>query len=177
VVALDWPAMRDGSSAREVDVLAAELEDIVVIAHLSGDAGAAEIEPILLEASDRDRFRADRIAEGEDQIPGPVWIVLVLGTLSVLAYVILFADRRERFVSQAVMVGSTTVILVGGMILVWFLSHPYRDELGSIRPSAMERTLDELENDPEFAVPGQNAPCDSEGRDLEPEELEPPAAD
>ncbi len=114
VIALDWPAMRDGSSSQEVDDLGGELEDIVVIAHLSGDAGAAEIAPILQQASDRDRFRADRIAEGEDQIPGPVWMVLILGTLSVLAYVVLFADRRERFLSQAVMVGSTTVILVGG---------------------------------------------------------------
>jgi uncharacterized membrane protein HdeD (DUF308 family) len=177
VVGIDWPAMRDGGSAQEVDDLGAELEDIVVIAHISGDAGAAEIEPILAEANSRDRERADRIAEGEDQIPGPVWIVLVLGTLSVLAYVVLFADRRERFLSQAVMVGSTTVILVGGLILVWFLSHPYEDEMGSIRPNAMERTLDELENDPEFAVPGQNAPCDSEGRALSAAERQPDPAD
>ncbi len=63
------------------------------------------------------------------------------------------------------------------MILVWFLSHPYRDEMGSIRPGAMERALDELENDPEFAVPGQNAPCDSDGRELSASEIAPPPAD
>jgi hypothetical protein len=88
----------------------------------------------------------------------------VLGTLSVLAYVVLFADRRERFLPQAVMVGSTTVILVGGLILVWFLSHPYRDELGSIRPSAMERTLDELENDPGSRCRARTPPVTARGR-------------
>jgi hypothetical protein len=177
VVGIDWPAMRDGGSAREVDDSAAELEDILVVSHLGGEAGSSEIQPILAEASDRDQARADRIAEGEDQIPGPVWIVLGLGTISVLAYVVLFADPRERFLSQAVMVGSTTIVLVGGMILVWFLSHPYRDQLGSIKPSAMERTLDELQNDPEFAVAGQVAPCDSDGRELAPGEVAPRPGD
>jgi hypothetical protein len=177
VIALDWPAMRDGSSAQELDDNAADLEDIIAVAHISGQAGSAEIQPILQDASDRDHARADRIAEGEDQIPGPVWIVLALGVISVLGYVILFADPRERFLSQAVMVGSTTVILVGGMILVWFLSHPYRDQLGSIKPTAMERTLDELDNDPEFAVAGQEAPCDSEGRELSGADIAPPPND
>ncbi len=43
-----------------------------------------------------------------------------------LAYVLLFADPKENLVSQAIIVGAVTVIMVGGLMLVWFLSHPSR---------------------------------------------------
>jgi hypothetical protein len=61
------------------------------------------------------------------------------------------------------MVTATTVIIVGGLMLIWFLSHPYRDEAGSIRPSAMERTVRELQSDPAFAEPGLRLTCDARG--------------
>ena len=82
----------------------------------------------------------------------------------ILAYVLSFADPEERFATQALMVGSVTVIMVGGPILAWFLSHPYEDQVGSVKPVAMERTLDELTHDPEFAAPALSVPCDANGR-------------
>jgi hypothetical protein len=164
VIHLDWPAMRDGTSSREVDDTAALLDDQLHIVHSNGSAGPA-IDAIFADASVRDEARADRVAEAEGEIPGPVWIVLILGAIGVLTYVILFADAGERFVSQAVMVGSITVVMVGGLILVWFLSHPYRDQMGSIKPASMERTLDELQTDPTFRRESSLAlHCDAEGR-------------
>jgi Protein of unknown function (DUF4239) len=164
VIALDWPAMRGGGSSEDVDDTVALLDDQFQIVHNSGAEGPA-IDAIFADAAARDQARADRVAEAEGEIPGPVWIVLVLGAVSVLAYVILFADPAERFVPQAVMVGSVTVVIVGGLLLVWFLSHPFRDEMGSIKPSSMEGTLNELQTDPAFrretSLPLN---CDAEGR-------------
>jgi hypothetical protein len=149
VISLDWPAMRDGGSSEQVDDTVALLDDQLQIVHHSGMQGPA-IDALFADAAARDQARADRVAGSEGEIPGPVWIVLILGALTVLTYVILFADPAERFFSQAVMVGSVTVVMVGGLILVWFLSHPFRDEMGSIKPTAMERTLTELQTDPAF---------------------------
>jgi Protein of unknown function (DUF4239) len=164
VIALDWPAMRDGGSSEDVDDTVALLDDQLHIVHLSGAQGPA-IDALFTDAAARDQARADRVAESEGEVPGPVWIVLGLGALAVLAYVILFADPSERFVSQAVMVGSVTVVMVGGLLLVWFLSHPFRNEMGSIKPSAMERTLTELQTDPSFRRESSlPLPCDTDGR-------------
>jgi hypothetical protein len=164
VVHLDWPAMRDGGSSGDVDDTAALLDDQLQIVHSSGETGPA-IDAIFADAAARDQSRADRVAEAEDEIPGPVWIVLVLGAIGVLTYVILFADPEERFVSQAVMVASVTVVIVGGLILVWFLSHPFRDQMGSVKPSAMERTLTELQTDPTFRRESSlPLHCDADGR-------------
>jgi hypothetical protein len=164
VIALDWPAMRDGDSSEEVDDSAALLDDQLHIVQLSGAEGPV-IDAIFNEAEARDQARADRVAEAEGEIPGPVWIVLVLGAIGVLAYVVLFGDPAERFVSQAVMVASVTVVIVGGLILIWFLSHPYRDEMGSIKPTSMERTLHELQTDPTFNRESSlSLACDAAGR-------------
>jgi hypothetical protein len=164
VIALDWPAMSHGSASEDVDDTVALLDDQFHIVHTNGTEGPA-IDALFADAAARDTARADRIAESEGEIPGPVWIVLVLGALTVLTYVILFADPAERFFSQAVMVGSVTVVMVGGLILVWFLSHPFRNEMGSIKPTAMERTLNELQTDPAFRRETSLSPnCDADGR-------------
>jgi Protein of unknown function (DUF4239) len=163
VIALDWPAMHDGDSSRVVDDTAARLDDALRLVHASGAEGPA-VDAIFADDAARDQARAERVAEAEGEIPGPVWIVLILGALGVLTYVILFADPEERFVSQAVMVCSVTVVMVGGLILVWFLSHPYRDEMGSIKPTAMERTLNELYTDPTFERESSlPLTCDADG--------------
>src|SRR5262249_50371338 len=134
------------------------------IVHASGATGPA-VDAIFADAEARDQARADRVAQAEGEVPGPVWIVLVLGAIGVLTYVILFADPAERFFSQAVMVGSVTVVILGGLILIWFPSHPFRDQMGSITPSSMERTLNELQTDPTFRRESSlSLHCDAAGR-------------
>jgi hypothetical protein len=164
VIALDWPAMESGGSSPVVDDTAALIDDQLHAVHESGARGPA-IDAIFADAASRDEARADRVNDGKGEIPGPVWIVLGLGAISVLAYVILFADPAERFVSQAVMVGSVTVVTVGGLILVYFLSHPFGDAMGSLKPTAMERTVDEFQTDPAFHRES-SLPiiCDADGR-------------
>jgi len=164
VIALDWPAMRHGGDSKVVDDTVALLDDQFNIVHHSAVSGPA-IDALFADAAAVDQARADRVAESGSEIPGPVWIVLVIGALSVLTYVVLFADPAERFVSQAVMVGSVTVVMVGGLILVWFLSHPFRNQLGSIEPSAMQRTLTEVQSDPAFSRESSlPVICDASGR-------------
>jgi Protein of unknown function (DUF4239) len=164
VIALDWPAMESGGSSRVVDDSAALIEDQLSAIHGAGARGPA-IDAIFADAARRDDARADRVNDGKTEIPGPVWIVLGLGALSVLAYVILFADPAERFISQAVMVGSVAIVMVGGLVLVYFLSHPFLNQMGSIRPTAMERTVGELQTDPAFSRESSlQPPCDAQGR-------------
>jgi hypothetical protein len=165
VISLDWPSMRQGGSSEVVDDNVALLEDQLQAVHANGAAGPF-MDSILADVASRDQARADRIAQSESGIPGPVWIVLALGAFTVLGYVVLFADPAELFVSQAVMVGSVTVVVAGGLLLIWFLSHPFGDQMGSIKPAAMERTLVELQRDPAFTESGLPATCDADGRPI-----------
>ncbi len=45
------------------------------------------------------------------------------------------------------MAAAIAIIVVSGLVLVRFLDKPYEDKSGSIKPTAMERTLAQMESD------------------------------
>lgn len=166
VINLDWPAMRGGTSSTRVDDLAGSIEDDVRSVRVRGEIEGAAATNLFNVANQRQQGRDTRLSEADGRVPEPVWIVIIVGAVGVLAYVLLFADRRERFISQALMVGSVVVVVVGGLILVWFLSHPFQGGPGSIQPTAMQHTLRDLQRDPAFAERGLPVLCDPAGRAL-----------
>src|SRR5262249_34980089 len=66
---------------------------------------------------------------------------LGLGALVTVGFALFFADRREHFVVQGSLIAAISALIVGGLLLVWFLDHPYENSSGSIKPDAMERQL------------------------------------
>jgi hypothetical protein len=92
-----------------------------------------------------------------------VWFILVLGAALTVGFALLFADRRESFVVQGSLVAAIAALVTAGLLLVWFLDHPYSDQSGSIRPTEMERQLEIVEHEQRNVVP----PCDSAGERLQ----------
>jgi hypothetical protein len=66
------------------------------------------------------------------------------------------ADRREPALIQALPIGLVTALVAAGLVVVFFLDHPYANWSGSIKPVEMERTLVTIED-------GHAAPCDEWG--------------
>jgi len=166
VIHLDWPAMQSGGRSERVDDLAASIDNTLQVLRVRTKLQEGALSEMFDEANAREQARNDRLADANNRVPEPVWVVLIAGTLSLLLYTLLFADPKESLFTQAVMVGSVTVVLIGGLVLIWFLSHPFRDEAGSIRPSAMERSLFEMENNPVYSDSGLPSRCDRVGRPL-----------
>ena len=63
------------------------------------------------------------------------------------------------------MAATVAIVIVGGLMLVAFLSRPYADVTGSIQPTAMRHTLTLLQSDPEFHTAG-TVPCEPDGHPL-----------
>ena len=96
---------------------------------------------------ERRQGRQGRIGEAEGLVPPVVWLILIIGAVVVIASVALFADREEAAVTQAALAAAVAIIVVSGLVLVRFLDKPYEDKSGSIKPTAMERTLVLMERD------------------------------
>ena len=90
-------------------------------------------------------------------IPTSIWLVLFLMAAVVFAYMLFFADSAERALSQAMLIGSATTVLVATLLAIHALDNPYRPGVGSIRPVAMERSLRML--DEARAVLGDTTPA------------------
>jgi hypothetical protein len=95
----------------------------------------------LEQTSTREEARVDRIHGAVGVIPTPLWIVLFVIDGVIFVYMLFFADRSERAVTQALLMGSVTAVIVLLLLLLSFLNNPFHSDVGGIRPVAMERTL------------------------------------
>jgi hypothetical protein len=74
-----------------------------------------------------------------------------------------FADSAEGAVSQAMLMGSATTVIVLTLAAISALDSPYRPGIGQIRPIAMERSLRILDSAREVTGDRGPLPCDARG--------------
>ncbi len=160
VVSHDWPAMRDGHRSRLVDRWAFRLQNAyqgLAVRTLKEQAGFADILDL---GNDRVEGRRERLDDATPVVTTPVWFILGLGAVVNIAFVLLFIDRRnEAFGAQAALIATITSVVVAGLLLVWFLDHPYEDATGSIKPNEMRSAVNVMEQE----FPGVPAPCTPSG--------------
>lgn len=164
VVNLEWPAMAEGptpdpATGHWVEQAQSDVQEIRPHAAIEGAVGEN-----WFERSDEHRAaRADRLEQARPLVPMPVWLLLVLGGTAVVALVLLLADRRERGLSQALMVAGITTLIAASLITVAFLDQAYGNHPGAIGPRPMEATLATIEEQlPPAVLDGLL--CDPAGR-------------
>jgi hypothetical protein len=102
-------------------------------------------------------------------IPVTVWIVLVLTAVLTVGYMLMFASRGERAWVQASLMGCVVVVVTASLLLIGALDDPYHDGVGGLRPTAMERTIEILEQAQAVAGRGDEPlPCDGRGTARQP---------
>jgi hypothetical protein len=147
VISDEWPAMREGGASSVVDASVSAMEESAEQIPVTDAKQAAAFEHWFTLNEDRRQGRQGRIGKAEGLVPPVIWLILIIGAVVVIASVALFADREETAVPQAAMVAAVAIIVVSGLVLVRFLDRPYEGKSGSIKPTAMERTLAQMERE------------------------------
>jgi hypothetical protein len=156
VIEDEWPAMRKGRSSDLVQSWIDKLGRDFAIAEPHGAREeTAYAQWFDVQAQRRDG-RRERVAEATPLVPLPLWFVLGLGASLTLGYMVAQADRREGLVIQSIPIGFVSALATAGLLVVFFLDHPYSDESGSIAPTEMRRTLMLIDH-------GSATPCDERG--------------
>jgi Protein of unknown function (DUF4239) len=156
----EWPAMKRGERSQItqgwVDRFERALQGV--------DPNSPEKEVVFLQLLEQEDKRAEgrreRLTESTRTLPPPVWFLLGLGAALTIGIALLFADRREDFVVQGSLMAAVAALVTSGLLLVWFLDHPYEDQAGSIRPDEMQRQLEIVQDENPDVTP----PCDLRGR-------------
>jgi hypothetical protein len=163
VVHQEWPQMEAGKGGDTVNPWGAALFRSLRLTNPKSAGEQAAYSKWLDQTSDREDGRSDRLHGAEGIIPSSIWIVLFLIAGVVFVYMLFFADSAEGAVSQAMLMGSATTVIVLTLAAINALDSPYREGLGQIRPVAMERSLRIL--DAERAIVNDRAPvpCDARG--------------
>jgi hypothetical protein len=163
VVYQEWPRMEDGTSGDTINPWSVAMFRTLKLARPDGPTEEAAFGKWLDQTSDREGSRRDRLHGAEGIIPHSIWLVLILIAGVVFAYMLFFADRGEGAVSQAMLMGSATTVIVLTLLAINALDSPHRPGIGQIEPVAMERTLRLLDSAREVLGANAPLPCDARG--------------
>jgi Protein of unknown function (DUF4239) len=141
VIHEEWPAMKDGARSPIVQGWVTRLEEGLQQMDPKTPAQEAAFLKLLDQQDQRTDARRARLSEANRALPAPAWFVLGLGAFVTIGFALFFADRREGFIVQASLIAAIASLVVSGLLLIWFLDHPYEDRSGSIKPDEMERQL------------------------------------
>ncbi len=118
----------------------------------------------LEQTSGREEARLDRVHGAVGVIPATLWIVLFFIAGVIFVFTLFFADRGEHPIVQGLLIGSVVSVMVALLLLLSALNDPFHDGVGGLKPVAMERTL-ELIDEALAAVDAEvELPCDELGR-------------
>ena len=120
----------------------------------------------LAQTNGREEARRDRLHAADGVVPLPVWIVLLLSAGLVLLYLLFFADSGERAVVQGLLAGSVTAVVAASLLVLLTLNKPYSQEIGGIRPVAMQRSLEIIADARAAFDLVDPVPCDAAGEPL-----------
>ncbi len=165
VVALEWPAMRDGESSPVVERWIVRMRDSLGRVHVHTPAQQAAYQELIAADQTRSEGRAVRLAEANPIVAAPLWFILIAGGALTIACALMFIDRRDSFWVEAILIAAVSTLVAASLLIVDFFDHPYRGQPGSIEPTAMRSTLTVLAGeDPDVAPPCAATGAPASGR-------------
>ncbi|MFL5906700.1 MAG: hypothetical protein ACJ75Z_03785 [Solirubrobacterales bacterium] len=155
----EWPRLQDGQRSPLVQMWVVRFQGELKQLSVQDPKQEAAFLTLLDQADQRTDARRARLTEANRDLPAPVWFFLAVGAAMTIGFALFFADRREHFIVQGFLIAAVTVLVVSGLLLVWFLDHPYENRSGSIKPDEMERLLPIVEHEHMDVT----LPCDQNG--------------
>jgi Protein of unknown function (DUF4239) len=163
VIENEWPRAEAGTLGDAINPWGVELFETIRTVQPQTATEEAAYGKWLDQTTDREAARIDRIHGAEGVVPAPVWLVLFFISLVIFVYMLFFADRGEGAVTQAVLMGSVATVIVSLLLLIRFLDSPFHEDVGGVRPVAMERSLRIVEEALRAIDDDVQLPCDESG--------------
>src|SRR6476469_3880282 len=165
VAGVQWQRMEDGTIGEDLNPWSVKLFDVLRGVDPQTPRQQAAYSKWLAERSEREGARDDRIHGAIGVIPVPLWIVLFFTALMIFVYMLFFADSGERAVVQALLMGTVVSVITAMLLLLYALDNPFHKGIGGLRPVAMERTLQIVDQEIDGGVGSLQLPCDHTGNE------------
>jgi amino acid transporter len=166
VVHTEWPRAEAGNLGDAINPWGAESFRTLQGVQPRTPSQQAAYSKWLDQRFDREAARSDRIHGAVGVIPTPLWVVLLFIALVIFVFMLFFADSAEGLITQAVLMGTVTSVIVAMLLLIRFLDSPFHSGIGGVRPVAMERTLRIIDQELLIANGRVVVPCDANGTEL-----------
>jgi hypothetical protein len=163
VVDDEWPRMRAGTIGNTINPWGVAMFRTLRAVNPKTASQQSAYDQWLGQTSQREQARVDRIHGAKGVIPTQLWFVLFFIAAIVFVYMLFFADPAEGAVTQAMLMGGVTAVLTAMLLLLASLDRPYHGGVGGLKPTAMARSLDTIDQ-ALTAIGGKVVlPCDAKG--------------
>jgi hypothetical protein len=163
VAGAEWAAQTSGALGDKVNPWGVAMFKTIHQVHPRTATEQSAYDRWMDQTADREQARIDRVHGAEGILPLPLWVALFAICLVIFVYMLFFADPAEGAVTQGVLMGSVTVVISLLMMLLVFFNHAHGGGIGSLRPTAMERTIRLIDIQAQAAGITVTAPCDDRG--------------
>lgn len=164
VAGTEWDAMRTGSLGDEINPWGVEMYRTISTVNPQSATEQSAYDRWMEQTTSREQARIDRVHGAEGIIPSPLWVVLLAICAVIFVYMLFFADRSERALTQGLLMGSVTAVITLLMLLLVFFNHAHGEGVGRLQPTAMERTLRVIDAEAQAAKIDVTPPCDEHGQ-------------
>jgi hypothetical protein len=164
VAGTEWDAMRAGTLGDAINPWGVEMYRTISTVNPRSATEQSAYDRWMDQTTSREQARVDRVRGAEGIIPAPLWVVLLAICAVIFVYMLFFADRAERAVTQGLLMGSVTAVITLLMLLLVFFDHPHGEGVGRLQPTAMERTLRVIDAQAQAAGIDVTPPCDDHGQ-------------
>jgi len=165
VAGTEWDAMSEGSLGNEINPWGVEMFRTIKQVDPRTAAEQSAYDRWMDQTSDREQARVARVHGAEGIIPVPLWLVLFAISGVIFVYMLFFADRAEGTATQAVLMGSVTIVITLLLMLLAFFNHPHGGGVGRLQPTAMDRTVGLIDTQAKAAGISVDPPCDGQGNE------------
>ncbi|MFI7061306.1 hypothetical protein ACIBL3_10005 [Kribbella sp. NPDC050124] len=163
VAGVEWEALNKGTLGNAINPWGAELFMTISTVEPQTATEQSAYDRWMDQTAEREQARIDRVHGAEGIIPLPLWLVLSVISVVIFGFLLFFADRSERAVTQAVLMGSVTIVITLLLFLLVFFDHPHGAGVGRLQPTAMERTISLIDTELDVAGLTVSPPCDDRG--------------
>jgi len=166
VTGVQWERMENGTLGEQINPWAADMFRAVLPVEPQTAAQQSAYDRWLDQTSTREEARIARVHGAVGVIPAPLWIVLFFTALLIFGFILFFADSGEGPFVQAMLMGSVMSGLTMMMLLLYALDNPFHTGIGGLKPVAMERALQIIDQELDVANVKISAPCDLVGNHI-----------
>jgi hypothetical protein len=163
VVGTEWDAVASGRLQDSINPWGAAMFKTVAALEPASDTEQSAYDRWMAQTSERQQARNDRVHTAQGIIPAPLWLALYVICAVIFGYLLFFADSAERATTQAMLMGSVTVVISLLMLLLVFFDNPHGEGLGGLQPTAMERSLRLVDSQVAALGITVTPPCDQRG--------------
>ncbi|WP_116951029.1 bestrophin-like domain [Jiangella endophytica] len=163
VAGVQWERMYAGTLGEELNPWGAEMFRTLRTIEPQTPVQESAFDTWLSQTSAREAARNDRIHGAIGVIPTPMWIVLVFTSVLIFVYMLFFADSGEAIQVQVLLMGTVVSVMTALLLLVQALDNPFHRGVGGLRPVAMERALQVIDQELELVGNDEPPPCDERG--------------